>query len=321
MLATPSLPARRVFRFESYTNQGIELDTLKTELIAQSLGASAVGAIVGLLLSLVITRPLRRSVRVARRVAAGDLDARLAPRGRDEIAELGRALDEMTSALSTKISELDDAAERERRFSSDVAHELRTPVTGLVAASSLLEPSAPAAMVQERAATIRQLIEDLLEVMRLEGSREELRIEEFDVMRLITDVIGQRAPAAHVLGVASLIVRTDPRRLERVLANLVDNAARHGRPPIEVSVTPGGIIEVRDHGPGFGKFMAEAGERFAMARPERGSGTGLGLAIAAGQARLLGAALDLRDDGGAVVTLRLPAAAVVGVGQDVELLR
>ena len=102
---------------------------------------------------------------------------------------------------------------------------------------------------------------------------------------------------------------TDPRRLARVLANLLDNAERHGAPPVTVQVRPG-RIEVRDRGPGFTEAMLQAGtERFAKGDAARSGGTGLGLAIAAAQLHLLGGSLALAnaDGGGAVVTVLLPA--------------
>ena len=91
---------------------------------------------------------------------------------------------------------------------------------------------------------------------------------------------------------------------------MLDNAARHGAPPFEVSVSPGRIV-MRDHGPGFSEAMlASAAERFTTGDPARGDGIGLGLAIAAGQCHVLGADLDLSNDpsGGAVVTIVLPQA-------------
>jgi signal transduction histidine kinase len=103
-------------------------------------------------------------------------------------------------------------------------------------------------------------------------------------------------------------VTTDPRRLERVLFNLLANAGRHGKPPIEVTVE-GRVIRVRDHGPGFPEdLLAEGPSRFRTGSKDRaGHGHGLGLTIAAGQARVLGAE-------GAVAVLWLPEHAPTNTG-------
>ena len=100
---------------------------------------------------------------------------------------------------------------------------------------------------------------------------------------------------------------TDPRRLARIVANLIDNAFRHGRPPIVVEVSKR-TVRVTDGGPGFTPDMlAHATERFSTASSARGEGTGLGLAIAAAHASVIGASLTLANcpDGGASVTVML----------------
>jgi signal transduction histidine kinase len=100
---------------------------------------------------------------------------------------------------------------------------------------------------------------------------------------------------------------TDPRRLERVIDNLLDNAARHGAPPVVVSVR-GRTIVVTDSGPGFaGEILERATQRFATGDAARGHGIGLGLAIAAAQTRVLGGSLHVanRPEGGASVTVEL----------------
>jgi signal transduction histidine kinase len=102
-------------------------------------------------------------------------------------------------------------------------------------------------------------------------------------------------------------VRTDRRRVERILDNLVANAIRHGTPPVEIEVE-GRTVRVRDHGPGFPAHVLEHGpQRFRTGAPERGQGTGLGLTIAAGQAAALGASLGFANvpDGGALAVLEL----------------
>ncbi len=311
VIAGTRLPdGQRVYAQGTFLVDANALADLRVALVQVCIGGALLGAMLGFAVSLLLGRRLRGQVALARRLAAGDLDARLNPTGSDEIAQLGHALDDMAEALSRKLGELDESAEREKRFSSDVAHELRTPVTGLVAAAALLDDSRAAGMVRERASALAALVEDLLEVMRLE-SGELPRLDPFDLARLVRDVVHLRLPGAEVDAPPELHVLCDPRRVERIVANLLDNARRHGRPPVRVRVEVNGddaLVEVRDHGEGFGQFLPHAGERFALARPERGGGTGLGLAICRGQARIIGATLDLRDDGGAVAQLRLPHA-------------
>ncbi len=120
-------------------------------------------------------------------------------------------------------------------------------------------------------------------------------------------------------GVAELTVRagasptTDPRRVQRILANLLANAERHGAPPIEV-VVDGPAVTVRDHGPGYPARLLREGPRpfagGAVADESGGrAGSGLGLVIAHAQAAAVGAQLSLANapDGGAQATLRFPA--------------
>lgn len=296
-----------IFVRQSFQEDRSELESLRSALLRLTFAASLIGALLGVLVASALSRRLRRSVSVARRLAAGDLDARLRPQGRDEIAALGRALDEMADSLGETIRELDEAAERERSFSADVAHELRTPITGLVAASTLLDDSPEAAMVKGRARELAHLVEDLLEVMRLDAGAEVASSDQFDLVRMVADVVRDRLPEAELTAPAALRVESDPRRLERVLVNLLENARRHGRAPFAVVVDPAGpTITVRDSGGGFGLLLDRAVDRFAMASRNRGGGTGLGLAIAEGQTRVLGGELVLADDAGAVATVRLP---------------
>jgi signal transduction histidine kinase len=221
----------------------------------------------------------------------------------------------MAEALGRTIRELDDAAERERSFSADVAHELRTPITGLVAASSLLDDSPEAVMVKERARALAHLVEDLLEVMRLDAGAETAMAQEFDLVRLVSDVARDRLPEAELVLPSTLRIESDPRRLERVLVNLTENARRYGDAPFRIEVSAEEMtITVRDSGAGFGSFLERAADRFAMASTDRSGGTGLGLAIAEGQTRVLGGALELRDEEGAVAIVQLPRAARVRIG-------
>ena len=304
-----------VFVRQSFIADQQELDALRDALIRLTAAAVVIGAFLGVLVASALSRRLRRSAALARQLAAGDLDARLHPRGRDEIAALGRALDDMAEALGRTIHELDDAAERERSFSADVAHELRTPITGLVAASSLLDDSPEAVMVKERARALAHLVEDLLEVMRLDAGAETPMAQQFDLVRLVGDVARDRLPDAALDLPVTLRIESDPRRLERVLVNLMENARRYGAAPFRVAVDADAMtITVRDNGAGFGAFLDLAADRFAMASRDRGGGTGLGPAIAEGQSRVLGGELELLDDEGAVAIVHLPSTARVAIG-------
>ncbi|MGW7067455.1 ATP-binding protein [Streptomyces sp. NPDC054855] len=121
---------------------------------------------------------------------------------------------------------------------------------------------------------------------------------------------GRRANADLHSDTGDTLVRTDARRLERIIANLVANARRHGAGPVDVRVA-GPVVTVSDHGPGFPEHLLRDGpRRFQTGARERGQGTGLGLTIAFGQAQAIGARVELRNaaGGGAVATVRLPEA-------------
>ncbi len=251
-----------------------------------------------------ISRRLRRAARIADRVAAGDLDARIAPRGGDEIASLGRAVDGMAGSLQDRI-------ERERRFSADVAHELRTPVTGLLMAAGLLDDSRPAQIVRERTGALAALVEQLLEIARLEAGQEASQSERVEMSAFVREACGRAGRPLEVTAETPWWSDTDRRRVERILVNLIENAFAHGKEPVSVTATPGRIA-VADAGAGFPARILERGpERFSIGDPARGHGSGLGLSIAAAQAALVGGELAFRNTpGGGEAELTLPVADV-----------
>ncbi len=251
-----------------------------------------------------VTRRLHTTARVARRISAGDLDARVDdPRtkdgSQDEVAAVAAALDSMAASLQGKL-------QSEQRFTADVAHELRTPLTGLHAAAELLPPGRPTELVRDRVGALRTLTEDLLEISRLDTGRETVELDTERLAAVAERVVRASGTDTEVVVVRDVAVETDRRRLERVLGNLVANAHRHGRGPVSLTVD-GPVVTVRDHGDGFPEYLVEHGpQRF---RTEGGArGHGLGLTIAVGQAEVLGARLSFSNavDGGAVATLALP---------------
>ncbi|MEU8587856.1 ATP-binding protein [Streptomyces sp. NPDC048664] len=253
-----------------------------------------------------VTRRLRATAQVARRISSGDLDARVDDRHtrdprrpQDEVAAVAGALDTMAATLQGKLLS-------EQRFTADVAHELRTPLTGLHAAAELLPPGRPTELVRDRVAALRTLTEDLLEISRLDTKRERLEPATEQLAPLAARVVRASGTGTLVRVVRDARVETDRRRLERVLGNLVANAHRHGRAPVELTVD-GARVTVRDHGDGYPEYLLAHGpQRFRT--ESGGKGHGLGLTIALGQAEVLGARLEFTNapDGGAVAALTLP---------------
>ncbi|MFD9944430.1 ATP-binding protein [Nonomuraea sp. NPDC059023] len=329
--AATTLGGKTVSLTRPYHPERAQLAALDRTLLTSGALATVVACLAGIAVATGLSRRIRHVSRTAATIASGDLTARVFPpppvarpssvaggaRRGDEVVAVGRALDRMADALQARL-------EAERRVTADIAHELRTPVTGLMTAAELLPPGRPTELVRDRAAVLGRLVEDILEVARLDAHTERPALER----RLLSALTRRAITAAHSLdddlppgggagdGVRLVVVRdveveTDPRRVERVLANLVANAVRHGRPPVTVTVD-GTTVRVADHGQGFPADMLavlrEHGpQRFASGASARGTGVGLGLTIAAGQARMLGADLEFGNtDTGAEVTLRLP---------------
>ncbi|MGW2521246.1 ATP-binding protein [Streptomyces sp. NPDC001617] len=289
-----------------YSQQSRTIAALDRSIVWSSGLAIGATLLVGALAVTRVTRRLRATATVARRISAGDLDARVddprtkdRSRPQDEVAAVAAALDSMAASLQGKLLS-------EQRFTADVAHELRTPLTGLHAAAELLPAGRPTELVRDRVAALRILTEDLLEISRLDTGREKLDLDTEELGALASRVIRGSGTGTEVIVARDVRVETDRRRLERVLGNLVANAHKHGRGPVSLTVD-GPVVTVRDHGDGYPDYLVEHGpQRF---RTEGGAkGHGLGLTIAVGQAEVLGARLEFANalDGGAVATLTLP---------------
>ncbi|AJC57782.1 HAMP domain-containing sensor histidine kinase [Streptomyces sp. 769] len=299
-----------------YGNTRWTLDKFDTAIWGSAVLAAAAVAVAGLFLARHISRRLTSTAAVARRISAGDLDARVgetagrSPRGgraaQDELAAVAAALDSMAATLQSRL-------QAEQRFTADVAHELRTPLTGILASAALLPEGRPKEMINDRLRALHRLTEDLLEISRLDCGIEHADLAAYELGPLVLRSVRATGLDADVRIRADTVVETDRRRLDRILANLVLNAHRHGRPPVTVTVDapPGGTptIEVRDHGPGYSAELLHHGpQRFRTDAPGRGRGHGLGLTIAVGQAAVLGTDLHFGNapDGGARAVLTFP---------------
>lgn len=288
-----------------------DLKWLDTSTALAGLGAVAVVVPLGVVVAGRLSRRLRYAADTARRIADGDLEARIAAGGRpgDEIAEISAAVDSMAGALHGRLL-------AEQRFTADVAHELRTPLMGLVTATELLPDSEAAGYVRDRVAVLSTLVEELLEVSRLDAGAERPDPLPCPLGESVAEAVHRTGLDVRVRVVSDAVVVTDARRLDRILGNLVANAHRHGREPVEVTVD-GPTVTVRDHGAGYPpEVLAGGPRRFRTGARERGRGHGLGLTIALGQAGVLGAELALGNapEGGALARLRLPAGIDRGPG-------
>jgi signal transduction histidine kinase len=232
-------------------------------------------------------------------------------------------------SLADTVDELTAARERERRFVADVSHELRTPVTALVNEAAALTDTVGDLPPDQRRIVelldgdvrrLRDLVEDLLELSRLDAAGDEVELEltEVDVARFLDAVVAQRLPTATLRVPGELRVRTDRRRLERIVANLVDNARVHADgEAVTVRAELDGptlVLEVADGGPGVApEALPRIFDRFAKGDVARGrGGSGLGLAIVREHARALGADVGARngDEGGLIVEVRVPVTVV-----------
>ena len=171
------------------------------------------------------------------------------------------------------------------------------------------ESRRPAELLISDVGRLRTLVEELMEISRLDAGAESVHAETVDLAALTRAVLRSRGWEERVaLDGGEAVVTSDPRRLERILANLVGNALEHGADGVEVRVGSD-FVEVSDHGPGISpEHLPHVFDRFYKADPSRsGRGSGLGLAIAQENARLLGGEIEVDSEPGrgSRFTLRL----------------
>ncbi len=271
-----------------------------------------------------ILAPVEEAGRIAERIERGDLSARVPVTSRDEFGTWAERFNLMAGTLADTIRRLEAAQHQNRRFVADVAHELRTPLAALVAEASIMaehldelppESRRAAELLVADVRRLRELVEELMELSRFDASAEEVALEPVDLVRLVRAVIAARQPSARFFPpVPSLVVDTDPRRLDRILGNFLDNAREHAASSeVTVDLDLGDeelVLAVSDRGPGVPEDRLERiFERFTKLDPSRSGGSsGLGLAIAAEHAALLGGYLQAmnRDGGGLRLELVLP---------------
>jgi signal transduction histidine kinase len=310
----------------------VEVDRRVAIAFAIAIPSIAIVAIVlGGLVATRGLRPLTAMAALASEIEARDLSARLgAPRGDDELSRLCLTFDRM-------LDRLQDAFERQRRFTSDASHELRAPLSVIRAEADLMirkqrEPAEYERALRSIAAhadELEALVRDLLAAARGEAVAGDAPI---DLAELVDGVLERLEPLATSRRIGferqldQVVVRGEAAALRRAVQCVVHNALtfsrRGGTVRVAVDRAKGGAhIVVADSGPGFSAdALLHATERFwrddhLRSRREGGesAGSGLGLSIADAIVRALGGSLLLenRSAGGAIVTLALPAEPVI----------
>jgi signal transduction histidine kinase len=290
--------------------------------------AAGVGAVVAALLATGLSerlvRPLRQLSDASRRVAAGE-PAQVPVDGTDEVAQLASSFNLMSGQLAR-------ARESERGFLLSVSHELKTPLTAIRGYGEALRDGAATAeeagpVIERESDRLQRLVQDLLDLARLDQRRFTIRSETVDlgdVARTVEESLRPRArefgvqlsvDARTVLGAPFVVADRD--RTIQVVSNLVENALR--ATPAGGSVTiraDASGIAVQDTGPGLTlDDQAHAFDRFFLYRRyggERAVGSGLGLAIVKELAAAMGGTVTVASQPGAGATfmVRLPRSPV-----------
>ena len=329
-LSISSIGAYELYYLFPLTEQSSTLDLVRSAVVGTGILLVLLLGAIAVIVTRQVVAPVRSAARTAEQFSEGHLSERMQVRGEDDLARLATSFNEMAASLEDQIHRLENLSAVQQRFVSDVSHELRTPLTTIRMAADVLfesrdafdQPTARAAeLLQTQLDRFENLLADLLEISRYDAGAAVLDLETVDLEDLVSRAIEGVRPLADRRGTvitvetlsSPLMAECDPRRIERVLRNLLDNAVEHGEnQPIHVVL--GGdddavAVTVRDHGVGLTADQIEhVFDRFWRADPARArqtGGTGLGLAIALEDTRLHAGTLEAWGEPGEGACFRL----------------
>jgi len=301
--------------------------TVAWSWVAGAAGAALLAALgVSAFVSSRLARPLVALAATAHRFAAGDRTARARLRAPGELGEVANAFDTMAD-------EVVRADTVRRRLAADIAHELRTPLSGLQAGleelrDGLQPADAPRlAALHDQSLRLGRVVQDLADLSAAESAALSLRLVDADLAEIAAATLAGQRPRLESAGLTvsadldrRVPVRADPDRLHQAIGNLLANAARYCRPGDRLHVAVGAeqgnaVLRVADTGPGMAADeLSHAFDRLWRGRDTAGTtGSGIGLAVVRELVTAHGGTVVLGcpDEGGLTVTVRLPLAAVV----------
>ncbi|WP_307817593.1 MtrAB system histidine kinase MtrB [Nocardia acididurans] len=333
------IPTLEIYLIFPLTNEKSSLSLMRGTMLIGGIVLLVLLAAITALVTRQVVLPIRSAARIASRFADGRLKERMLVRGEDDMARLAMSFNEMAESLSTQITQLEEFGNLQRRFTSDVSHELRTPLTTVRMAADLIHGSSDdldpalarsAELLVNELDRFEGLLNDLLEISRHDAGVAELQVESLDVRMCARAAVSTVRHLAKESGVElvvdmpeePLVAEVDPRRVERVLRNLLANAIDHseGKPVLmrmrgDADANAVAIV-VRDQGvglrPGEEKLVFNRFWRSDPSRMRRSGGTGLGLSISVEDANLHEGKLEAWGEIGVGASFRLTLPLVRG---------
>ena len=312
--------------FEVFPLQELDdtYQVLATVLAGGAIAVIPIALLVGSRATRSTLRPLDRVATAAAAIADGDLGARIDARDDPSLLSIAESFNATAAALEERVR-------RDASFAADVSHELRSPLTTMLSAVSLVEAYGDdlpedgreaLSLLHSEVLRFERLVADLLEISRADAGSDDAAMEEVNLAALVREALARRSLSARdraaltvAAEAADVVVRADKRRLERVIGNLIDNADKHGGglTAVRVERSPSqACVMVDDAGPGipenertriFDRFARGSGKSRADA-----DGAGLGLSLVTRHVRAMGGSVAVTESpaGGARFIVRLP---------------
>ncbi len=329
-LLVPTVGSYELYYLFPLIQEQSTLDLVRSSVLGTGILLVLLLAGVAWLVTRLVVNPVRAASQTAARLAEGNLSERMKVSGTDDLARLARSFNAMAASLARQIRQLEELSRVQQRFVSDVSHELRTPLTTIRMAADVVyddrdlldAPTSRAVeLLQNQLDRFEELLVDLLEISRFDAGAAVLDAERVDLVMLVGRAIEAAAPLAERSGMSIRLssptdtcpVDCDPRRVHRIVRNLIENAIEHGDVR-GVDVTIGSsddavAVSVRDFGvglrPGESALVFNRFWRADPARARTTGGTGLGLAISLEDARLHGGWLEAWGEPGKGACFRL----------------